>query len=155
MEKDNLIDKINTTLLRYSLKSLHQLEGYLSRPNKYQPKTRVDADISSHTFEEVDFNTYRCVKCGMEGKLEFLFPLVLSVDRYVECSTSLVNILLQPQGEVRMMRDLPDFGLYKGEVHKIVSCPVAYQDRYADKVWVFSELRNEPVRLLNREYDLI
>lgn len=51
--------------------------------------------------------------------------------------------------------NLTQFGFRVGEVYEVVQCPEIHKEKYGDDIWIYSEKRQEPVRLLFREYELI
>ena len=56
-------------------------------------------------------------------------------------------------GQVRIAKmSCKSFGLDNLSVHDKVPCPEEFIDKYSDDVWVFSQIRQEPVRLLRGEY---
>lgn len=50
---------------------------------------------------------------------------------------------------------LAQFGFKKGEIHEVVDCPKEHEEKYKDCVWIYSEERNEPIRLLADEYRVV
>lgn len=51
--------------------------------------------------------------------------------------------------------NLIQFGFKVGEIIETIKCPDEYKEKFGDDIWVYSEKRQEPVRLLFKEYNII
>lgn len=54
---------------------------------------------------------------------------------------------------IKVLIDIKDFGIVKDSVHKVVPCPKNYVDLYENDIWIYSDDRKEPMRLMGREYE--
>ena len=120
----------------------------------------VEIAITSHNFKKINlvsirkgkkiFDILKCSDCGLEGK-RYGFTETVCVKRdKVNCSfrkkirSSKVAIFENPHLE-------SEFGL-KCSIFDVVEPPEEYKGKYPESVWVFSEKRGEPVRLLPGEF---
>ena len=130
----------------------------------------LDYDQKGHIFVETGVikpgkkdtfikRIWECSQCGCIGIQEGFARIIKLQKAYVnvDCpkDSSMIQTLLQPRGNVKLTRPFPDFGFEEGQVYEIVTCPAEYQIKYGSDIWIFSEKRNEPVRLLPREYRMI
>jgi hypothetical protein len=124
----------------------------------------VEIPITSHAFEKVNivtivrggkaYDVYRCRVCGLTGK-RYGFSETLVVKKDIKnCTAHKIE---------RKVRIAPKYGKYlKGSFgllpdseYTTVEPPEEYKGKYPGSVWVFSEQRGEPVRLLVNEYIVV
>jgi hypothetical protein len=100
-------------------------------------------------------DSYRCLVCGVEGWRQNVSPIITITEAAFLVAEKCTFLSSKPPkelpAEVKVRVDMPNFGIEAG-IHKVVPCPDEYKNRYADDVWVWSEGRKEPVRLLPGEY---
>lgn len=113
--------------------------------------------MSSHDFDKVNLVTlskggdqYRCAVCGCTGIRISIEPIVtLSEKEYnksIKCDFKKLSELRKLPVKV-LLDDMPYVGIRCG-VYNVEPSPI---DDYKDDVWVFSESRNELVRVLPYE----
>jgi hypothetical protein len=123
----------------------------------------IDIPIASHEFRKVNVTTvirgskaydiYRCEVCGLEGK-RYGFSDLIRVNRdVVRCKARLavraLAVRINPLHEAHLKSQ---FGLSAKIAYPIVEPLEEYKGKYPESVWVFSEKRGEPVRLLPGEF---
>lgn len=129
-----------------------------------------------HDFEKVNLvgdekgcDTYKCKKCGLVGKRPAFSETMQLVRPYADklnvCDGSRPKFNkanLRKQEEkvfvsqtvvITNGRELEQFGFSKDEKHQTVACP-KNQNPELVGVWIHSDVRNEPVRLLEHEYKI-
>jgi hypothetical protein len=123
----------------------------------------VDIAMESHEFEKTNpvtivrgrraYDEYRCRVCGLEGK-RYGFSNIIRVQRdKLNCShrkrmlTKCVRIRKEDEPNLKN-----SFGLSADKEYEPVEPPERYKGKYPESVWVFSEKRQEPVRLLLGEF---
>lgn len=162
-------DPTSYSYLNKNIKSLFEKSKERKRIVKIK-YINLDLDQKGHIFQETGYikpkknehfikRTWTCSQCGCVGTQEGIPRIIKLKKAYVDVNcpkdSSLIQALLQPRGKVRLTRPFPDFGFEEGQEYEIVSCPPEYQIKYGSEVWIFSQKRNEPVRLLRREYHII
>lgn len=122
---------------------------------------RLD-DQGNHNFEKTSlvterggFDYYKCTHCGQVGK-RYLLNGTLSFDKDVTECTHKPAIKPFEKRKVRITRfTSPGMGINDGAEMDTVECPEQEKYRFGNEVWVMSEKRGEPVRLLKYEYEFI
>lgn len=124
--------------------------------------------MSKHDFNKVNLVTisgkkgdlYKCQECGAQGYRCGLAPMVELTEaefkKAENCSFAsrvTKTIDLRPRLQEIETGEMPYIGIKAG-VHKCVSCPIKYA-QFAGDAWVFSDERQEPVRLLRGGYKVI
>lgn len=150
----------------------HSLFAQKKAKRVYKPKIGVidlDHNQHGHIFSQTGYlkpkkgeamipRVWTCSQCGLIG-VQKRFQRVIELPKayiVVKCpnDNSMLKAVMQPRGTVTMKRDMVDFGLEFGSTYKVVNCPPEYMDRYGDCIWVYSDKRKEPVRLLRGEFSL-
>jgi hypothetical protein len=123
----------------------------------------IDISVTSHAFEKVNivtvirgnraYDKYRCRVCGLEGK-RYGFSEVISVQRDKLSCSYRKRMMAEKVRIIKMYEQyLKDqFGLFADKEYETVEPPEGYEGKYPGSVWVFSEKRREPVRLLPGEF---
>ena len=100
---------------------------------------------------------YKCSVCGVAGFRTSVAPLITVTEEQFKVAQKCTFVTSNKQpnslrpSEVKVLRILDQFGIEPG-VHKVVDCPASYAERYANDIWIWSEKRNEAIRLLPEEY---
>ena len=113
--------------------------------------------ITSHDFEKTNlftkrmkgglFDEHTCKTCGLSGR-RYGFSSYIEVRKAKKCTRKKERPTMVELRDV----DLEQFGFKPGEKHRVVECPIEYKDRFSDAIWIYSEKRKEPVRILEGEY---
>ena len=124
--------------------------------------------ILSHDFEKQNnitirrgnqlYDIYRCRCCGLTGKRMGLAGEISVSGNKVSCRRYKSFVQKNKEAEkVKITHPYPcdQFGFELYKVYDRIPCPENMRDKYADDVWVFSENRKEPVRLLEGEFRLL
>jgi len=122
----------------------------------------ITIEWEDHDFEKTNLVTdsggydwYKCKKCGLVAWRHGLGPIKTWMSSNPTPCQKRVE-----SGEIKKVKIIdhyPDseFGLKYGEVYETCKCPESESHKYGNAVWVFSPKRNEPVRLLSREYTFV
>ena len=95
------------------------------------------------------YDNYRCQKCGCEGKRYGLSEeLEITKKGSGKCVSDTTGQKIRITGDYALIA----FGWDKDTDYEVVKSPLK---EYKNDVWVYSELRKEPVRLLSKEYIFI
>ncbi len=120
-------------------------------------------NMDSHDFQKQNLITikgkgdlYKCSVCGAEGYRPTIHSnVILSESEYKKASKCLFAAANKPSRPKQVLTgDLPNMGVKYG-IHDVVACPDEYKNKYESDVWVFSEGRQEPVRLFSDEYEIV
>ena len=95
-----------------------------------------------------NYDKVKCSICGLEG-IRYGLSDMVSVKRDKKCIKDTCK-------QVMIIGDYvcAEFGFKKGEIYNKAMCPKG-KEQYNNDVWVYSEERKEPVRLLPGEYRAI
>ncbi len=115
--------------------------------------------INTHEFEKQNtvtifrgkkaYDRVKCKVCGLEGIRNGLLNMI-SVKRDKKCAVKQRQLV-----QVISKYAQSEFGFYASKYYNRVECPDSEKARFANDVWIFSDTRNKPVRLLAGEYILI
>ena len=101
------------------------------------------------------FDEYKCKYCGLTGKRYGVGSEILQVKKAKVCThkaeipepTKQENL-----GKAKIIHNHPSmFGFENGKTYDRVPCPDEYMDKYSNDIWIYSEERKEPIRLLGHE----
>lgn len=98
------------------------------------------------------YDLVKCKKCGLVGKRHGFNELV-EVNKKVKPCTA--NYVIERPQKVKIIYDGGNLGVIPNEIYDVVDCPKEYKGKFDNDVWVFSQKRKEPVRLLSGEYQPI
>lgn len=117
-------------------------------------------DMKLHDFNKQNLvgdskhrDKYKCSVCGVQGFRNGLSATVLLSDKDYKISQtcSFYNNTENTKRPAKvLLDDMPYIGIKEG-VYDVVAIPEKYKEQYPDSVWVFSKIRNEPVRILPNE----
>ncbi|WP_295675676.1 hypothetical protein [uncultured Mucilaginibacter sp.] len=97
------------------------------------------------------YDEYRCQNCGLTGKSTHDSEFIEIEGRNTSCAAT------KEYGRVKLTSG-PHISLFGlpggGELIDTVPCPKEWDHKYNDAVWVYSPVRNEPVRLIHGEYQI-
>lgn len=119
-------------------------------------------ELLDHDFHKVNLislkggkDKYRCNVCGCEGMRPAFSDFVMVSNKMFKksCGCSYVRPVTDRPKKVFVIDDMPYCGLTKGE-YNVVDAPELYV-KFKQDVWVFSTERNEPIRLLTKEYNAL
>lgn len=115
------------------------------------------------------YDVYKCSYCGLEGK-RFGLTNEISVTRNKVSCTYYKNYL-KKQKELEEVEAAQKqaatkikvidsytcqmFGFEFNNVYDRVECPDSEKDNFLDDIWIFSQKRKEPVRLLPGEFEIV
>ncbi|MDR1199926.1 MAG: hypothetical protein LBK94_13115 [Prevotellaceae bacterium] len=91
------------------------------------------------------YDKYKCTSCGLEG-IRYDLSNCIHVKRNKKCLAKKTKI------KITSKYVLVNFGFDGDKKYDIVPCPKEYEDKYKKSVWVYSNERREPVRLLPDEF---
>lgn len=128
--------------------------------------------ITSHQFTKQNnitisrgrksYDIYKCQCCGLEGKRYGLTEEITVVRNKVSCSFYKNKLAKDKEDydnstKVKITDRYPciSFGLEYGAIYDRVECPEEEKEKFANDIWVYSEKRKEPIRLLEGEYKII
>jgi len=116
----------------------------------------MKVNISSHKFIKTNhitivrgkkvYDKVKCSNCGLEG-IRYGLSNEIHVKYDKHCSTPRIEQIIVISDYV-----CASFGFEKGKVYNRVECPAEYMDRYSKSMWIYSNERKEPVRILPDEY---
>ncbi|WAX17082.1 hypothetical protein PF672P2_00067 [Parabacteroides phage PF672P2] len=130
----------------------------------------VNIPIESHDFVKknlypvsrgkIVYDIYKCDCCGLEGRRYGTSKEITVKRDKILCAYAkgfrdkLTKCHVQ---QVIITNEYPcvAFGLLAGIEYDRVPCPKDEMDKFAEDVWVFSETRGEPVRLLPGEFKIV
>lgn len=118
-------------------------------------------DMNSHDFRKQNLVTqkkgdfYKCSVCGCEGWRQSLSnELTVTEEMYKIASKCQFK---PPQDERKsyrpknvLLKTMAYVGIVGG-VHPVIDCPEEYKNIFSADVWVWSDSRNEAVRILPHE----
>lgn len=118
-------------------------------------------DIEDHDFRKVNLvslknggDTYRCALCGCEGwRRPFTRQIEVSEQQFkkgLKCSHVKPQAPVKEKTKSVVLEQMRFVGIEAG-THEVVECPDEYKSKNYDGVWVYSESRKEPVRILPHE----
>jgi hypothetical protein len=120
-------------------------------------ETKLNLTNTIHEFEKTNLvsdkngnDFYKCCNCGIKGKRR-AFSESIEVSG-IESKVLRCNLEKNPNIGKSIIVLINQFGLKSGEEHIIVECPESELKKYSMETWVFSENRNEPIRLFGNEY---
>ena len=126
----------------------------------------VSLNDPNHKFSKVNlvtqrgrgqmFDTYKCEYCGLTGKRFGIGSNSIHVRKEKICTHKAEIIPPAKQenlGKVKIVDNYPcnQFGFKLNEIYDRVPCPQEEMEKYSNDVWVYSEQRKEPIRLLPNE----
>lgn len=118
--------------------------------------------FQEHRFEKQNLTTlkdksgyydiYKCVYCGLEGK-RYGVSDAIAARSGKRCE----GPQLKPGTKIIVISNYAcqAVGLKFGKEYTTVDCPEEHIAKFANDAWVISDRRNEPVRLLPGEFDLV
>jgi hypothetical protein len=129
----------------------------------------MNIPIQSHAFEKANlvtisskqgsYDLYICAECGLTGKRFGLTDNITILKNHkalAVCSNAPLPEKVMPEGWVRPIKvvvvgayAIRTFGFEPNKIYDVVD---ATDSRFVDDVWVYSEVRKEPIRLLADEY---
>lgn len=115
--------------------------------------------MNDHDFEKQNlvtqkggYDVYKCTSCGLLGKRT-------SIDDTIVCrSNKKCNRPAPATPKKVVITDnyvIRNFGFEAGVEYETTNCPDEYKGKYDNDVWVYSERRKEPIRLISHEYQQI
>lgn len=116
--------------------------------------------MESHDFNKVNLVTlksggdqYQCTVCGCKGIRKDITPTVTLTELEYKKSTKCSYYQLEVHKRKRPNKVLiDDIGTVAScGIYDVVDCPVEHRDKYANDVWIISDTRHEPVRILPNE----
>jgi len=115
--------------------------------------------ITTHEFEKQNlvtvfrgkkvYDRVKCRLCGLEG-IRYGLESFVSVKYDKRCKKGVGERV-----QITSQYVCQQFGFDTGVVYDRCGCPDEYKDRHGRAVWVYSEKRKEPVRLLDGEFVFI
>ena len=128
----------------------------------------INVPIDSHDFEKVSlftmykgrraYDVYKCKCCGLQGRRYGVAEeITVKRDKILCAYAKGLRDKVKKCEQVIITDDYPcnSFGFIKGIKYDRVPCPEDQREKFADDVWVFSDERGEPVRLLNGEFSVV
>lgn len=128
----------------------------------------VNVPIDSHDFVKKNlytlfkgkrpYDVYKCKCCGLEGRRYGISEDVTVKRDKILCAYAKG---LRDKAKICQQVIVTDeypcnaFGLMPGIEYDRVPCPKDQMDKFSEDVWVFSETRGEPVRLLSGEFKIV
>jgi len=98
------------------------------------------------------YDSYECKNCGLKGKQRDGSEFIEVEDTNKTCTAGWASI------RVKLTNNpgITQFGFSPGQELNTVPCPKEWDHSQAhrDAAWVYSPVRNEPVRLLHSEYQV-
>lgn len=121
----------------------------------------VSLNDKSHNFQKTNLvtlrdasgmhDTYECSHCGLSGKRYGMNEFIV-VKKIIACTNKPTIVPQNNLGKVIMLHPhVTMFGFELEKEYDRVPCPAEYMDKYSDDIWVYSEKRGEPIRLLSHE----
>lgn len=131
-----------------------------------------EVKITLHQFEKQNlvtiskgrksYDIYKCKCCGLEGKRASFTDVIQVTRNKVSCTFYKAQIKKAKEekencDKVKIIDHYPchSFGLVYGNIYDRVECPVSEKEKYNNDIWVYSEKRKEPIRLLSGEYEIV
>ncbi len=95
------------------------------------------------------YDKVKCKLCGLEG-IRYSLSNIVNVKYDKKCPKK-----ASKKVQIISRYVCNNFGFEYGKIYERCECPDKYKEIHKDAIWIYSDERKEPVRLLSGEFNLL